>query len=404
MKAINELKGVVAVAPLCLALKIPHSTFYRWTSPAPIRDKAAKALIPHPRALSPEERQEVLDLLHSERFQDTSPAQILATILDEGRYHCSERTMYRLLSSLGENKERRKITRHGNFQRPELLATGANQVWSWDITKLRGPAKWTYFYLYVILDIFSRYVVGWMLADRENGQNAKVLIEECLSKQNIREQECKLTIHSDRGGPMISKPVGFLLADLGITKSLGRPQVSNDNPFSEAQFKTLKYCPQFPERFGSLEDGRAFCRGFFTWYNTHHRHSGIGYYTPEDVHYGRALALEKNRNQVLLDAYTRAPERFVRKIPKARPVPEEVWINPPAPANKTPWPLGQERPKASLPASSAEAEGPSRAGVGAPVADGGGDGALDGPVSGGHPGSLENLSESILMRKDEKTR
>lgn len=334
MSAVEELKDQVSVSQLCDALGVPRATLYRHlrvvsppeagASPGP-QQTPAKA---HPRALFESERKEVLELLHGERFVDKSPAHVYATLLDEGRFICSERTMYRLLEANGETRERRAITRHGNYTKPELLATAPNQVWSWDITKLLGPEKWNYFYLYVVLDIFSRYVVGWMVADRENGQHARTLIEECLQKQNITEGQ--LTIHSDRGGPMKSKPVGFLMADLGITKSFSRPQVSNDNPFSEANFKTIKYCPEFPERFGCKEDAISFCRWIFGWYNGEHKHSGIGYYTPEDVHHGRAAALEKARNQTLAEAYARNPERFVNKQPVAPSVPTAVWINPPA--------------------------------------------------------------------------
>ena len=254
------------------------------------------------------------------------------TLLDEGRYICSLRTMYRILEKREETRERRAVVRHGKFAKPELIATGPNQVWSWDITKLLGPTKWTYFYLYVLLDIFSRYVVGWMIADRESGVLAKALIEESCEKQEIGEDQ--LTIHSDRGGPMISKPVAHLLADLGVIKSLSRPQVSNDNPFSEAQFKTLKYSPHFPERFGCQEDAVGFGRTFFPWYNDDHKHSGIGYYTPADIHYGRAHAVQKVRSETLAAAYVAHPERFVRKPPIAQEIPTEVWINPPPKIDK----------------------------------------------------------------------
>jgi len=334
MNAVEELKRQVPVTQLCDALETPRATFYRHLRAVPPSAAAASSVPaetisrPHPRALSEVECREVLELLHGERFVDKSPAHVYATLLDEGRFLCSERTMYRLLEANGETRERRAITRHGNYKKPELLATAPNQVWSWDITKLHGPEKWNYFYLYVVLDIFSRYAVGWMVADRELGTYARSLIEECLEKQSIAPGG-QLTIHSDRGGPMKSKPVGFLMADLGITKSFSRPQVSNDNPFSEANFKTIKYAPSFPERFGSKEDAVSFCQGIFGWYNGEHKHSGIGYYTPEDVHYGRATELERARNQTLSEAYARNPERFVNKLPVASSVPTAVWINPP---------------------------------------------------------------------------
>jgi putative transposase len=273
------------------------------------------------RALDAGERSAVLELLHSERFVDRSPSEMYATLLDEGTYRCSIRTMYRILEENGEVRERRDQLRHPQYQKPELLATGANQVWSWDITKLLGPVKWTYFYLYVILDIYSRYVVGWMVAPRESAELAKRLIGDTSGKQNIAPEQ--LTIHADRGTSMTSKPVALLLADLGITKTHSRPQVSNDNPYSESQFKTLKYRPEFPERFGSIEDARGFCQEFMRWYNTEHHHTGIGLLTPETVHYGRAEAVIEERQRVLSAAYEQRPERFVRHHPGA------VWINPP---------------------------------------------------------------------------
>lgn len=230
-----------------------------------------------------------------------------------------------------EIRERRDQLRHPQYTKPELLATGPNQVWSWDITKLKGPAKWTYYYLYVILDIFSRYVVGWMLADRESADLAKLLIRDTARKQGIPEGE--LTIHADRGSSMRSKPVALLLSDLGITKTHSRPHTSNDNPYSESQFKTMKYRPGFPERFGSKEDARAFCQSFFPWYNAEHRHSGIGLLTPEMVHYGRAEAVTDARRQVLAAAYAAHPERFVRREPEPPAVPTAAWINAPKPTN-----------------------------------------------------------------------
>jgi putative transposase len=276
--------------------------------------------------LDPTERQDLLDLLHT-RFIDQAPAQVHATLLDEGVYLCSPRTMYRVLDDAGEIKERRDQVRRPCYAAPELLATRPNEVWSWDITKLLGPAKWTYFYLYVILDIFSRYVVGWMVAPHESAALAERLIAETCAKHDI--QPGQLTLHADRGTSMKSKPVALLLADLGVTKTHSRPHVSNDNPFSEAQFKTLKYCPQFPERFGSLEDGRAFGQDFFPWYNQAHRHSGLGFLTPAVVHFGHAATVRAHRQQVLATAYTAHPERFVNGRPHPADLPTAVWINPP---------------------------------------------------------------------------
>jgi putative transposase len=283
--------------------------------------------------LSAEERQAVLDVLHLPRFTDRAPAEVFATLLDEEVYLASERTMYRLLAQAQESGERRRQRTHPVYAKPELLATAPNQVWTWDITKLLGPAKWTYFYLYVILDIFSRYAVGWLVAHREAASLAERLIAETVAKQAIAAGQ--LTVHADRGSSMTSKPVAFLLADLGITKSHSRPHVSNDNPYSEAQFKTLKYCPEFPGRFASIEAARAFCQPFFRWYNTEHRHSGIGLLTPETVHYGQAEAVHAQRARVLAAAYAAHPERFVRKPPTPPDLPTGAWINPPSKPSTT---------------------------------------------------------------------
>jgi putative transposase len=244
--------------------------------------------------------------------------------------------MYRLLAAAGETGERRAQRPHPAYAKPELLATAPNQVWSWDITRLLGPAKWTYFYLYVLLDIYSRYVTGWLLADREQAALAEGLIAEAAARQGIAPGQ--LTLHADRGGPMTAKPVALLLADLGITKTHARPHVSNDNPYSEAQFKTLKYRPDFPARFGSLDDARAFCRGFFPWYNHEHRHAGLGLLPPAVVHYGQAEAAYAARQRVLAGAYARHPERFVRRPPAPPPLPTAAWINPPPPQATPPTP------------------------------------------------------------------
>jgi putative transposase len=269
----------------------------------------------------------VLDSLHTKRFIDKAPTEAYATLLDEGTYLCSVRTMYRILSEAGEVRERRNQARHPKYQPPELLATASRQVWSWDITKLRGPVKWSYYYLYVILDIFSRYVVGWMIAYRESAALAKRLIAETCDKENIPPGQ--LTVHSDRGSSMKSKTVAFLLADLGVTKSHSRPYVSDDNPYSESHFKTLKYRPDFPARFGSIQDARSFCREFFPWYNQEHRHSGIGLMAPAMVHYGKAEQVRNQRQAVLALAFDVHPERFVRGVPVPPPLPEAAWINKP---------------------------------------------------------------------------
>ena len=270
----------------------------------------------------------MLDALHSDRFIDDSPAQVYATLLDEGTYLASQSTMYRLLAANGAVRERRDQLRRGNYTKPELLATKSNELWSWDITKLLGPQKWTYYYLYVMLDVFSRYVVGWMLTHRETALLAERFIAETLAKQGITRDQ--LTIHADRGPAMTSKSVEYLMADLGVTKSHSRPYVSNDNPFSESQFKTMKYRPNFPDRFGCIEDGRGFCGHFFPRYNDEHRHSGLGLHTPASVHYGLAAGIREQRVAVLAGAYAAHPERFVRVIPQPPSLPTAVWINPPA--------------------------------------------------------------------------
>ena len=330
MDAALTLSSDIGIKPACEALDIPRSRFYRTQARKNAPSAEPKKRPSPPRALSAEERQEVLDILRSDRFVDKAPHEVYATLLDEGEYHCSIRTMYRILDEHTEVKERRNQLSHPVYKKPELLATGPNQVWSWDITKLLGPAKWTYFYLYVIMDIFSRYVVGWMVAPAESAALAEKFIKETCEKQRIGRDQ--LTIHADRGSSMKSKQVAFLLADLGITKTHSRPHTSDDNPYSEAQFKTLKYRPDFPERFGCIEDSRSHCQGFFPWYNKEHRHSGIGLLTPETMHYGLAQEVRKAREEVLRIAYEAHPERFVRKIPVPPTVPEAAWINKPKPA------------------------------------------------------------------------
>ncbi len=320
---ITEQREDFGVKPICLALGLARATYYRRPSPRIRVKKRAE----HPRALSAEERHGVLELMNSERFCDQAPAEVYATLLDQGQYVCSERTMYRILQENEQVRERRDQLRHPSYRPPELLATRPNEVWSWDITKLLGPAKWTYFYLYVILDIFSRYVVGWMVAYRESATLAERLMEETLKRQNI--EPGQLVIHADRGSSMSSKAVALLLADLGVTKTHSRPHVSNDNPYSESQFKTMKYRPQFPERFGCLQDSRGFCGEFFHWYNHEHHHSGLGYLIPYEVHYGRAEKRREQRAAVLQQAYDRNPQRFVRGLPKPALLPVAAWINKP---------------------------------------------------------------------------
>ena len=335
MDAVTHLAPTVGIVAACDVLGVARASFYRQR---PVLGPSASP-VPEPveppapaRSLSPEERANVLAVLHQERFQDRSPAAVQATLLDEGQYLCSIRTMYRILEEEGESCERRDQLVHPPYQKPELLATAPNQLWSWDITKLLGPAKWTYFYLYVILDVFSRYVTGWMVAHREGAELAKQFIEETIRKHEVPAGQ--LNIHADRGKVMTSKPVAFLMADLGVTKTHSRPYVSDDNPYSESQFRTLKYRPEFPDRFGCIQDSRTFCQQFFAWYNEEHRHSGLGLLTPAMVHFGQAQSVLAQRQLVLDAAYQAHPDRFVRRPPKPLPLPSEVWINKPANAGQ----------------------------------------------------------------------
>jgi len=326
-ETITELTPLVGVRAACAAVGRPRATHYRHhrKSPAPVRPARPRAR--QPRALSPTEQARVLEVLHSERFADMAPDEVHAVLLDEGTYLCSVSTMYRLLRARGEVRERRAQATHPARVKPELVATAPNRVWSWDITKLGGPVKWSYFHLYSIIDIFSRYTVGWMVATAESMSLAERLLAETIAKQCVDRNQ--LSIHADNGSSMASKPVAQLLADLGVTKSHSRPHVSNDNPYSESQFKTLKYRPTFPGRFGSIQDARAHCADFYQWYNHEHRHSGIGMHRPVDLHYGHAGHVQNHRARVLTGAYTAHPERFVRHPPVPRPLPEAAWINPP---------------------------------------------------------------------------
>ena len=337
MDGVNLLSPGVGLARACRVMNVDRAAVYRARAaarhlhaPRPARLARCRP----PLAFSDIERQRVLDTLNSERFADCSPRQTYATLLDEGAYLGSVRTMYRLLAGCDQVRERRDQLTHPVYAKPELLAVQANEVWSWDITKLRGPGKWTHFHLYVILDIFSRYVVGWMVAPRETAVLAKKLIAGTFAKQNVAPGS--LTLHADRGISMRSKSVAELLVDLEVCKSHSRPYVSDDNPYSEAQFKTLKYRPDFPDRFGSIEDARAYCKAFFTWYNTEHRHSGIGFMTPETVHLGRAAELTRQRSITLDAAFLAHPERFKHVAPSPPEVPIAAWINPPKKKVPTP--------------------------------------------------------------------
>ena len=330
MTAVATVTTTGETSALCASVGVSRAAFYRRRQPvaAPRPRHARRG---SPRALRPEERQAVLDLLHSERFVDHAPREIYATLLEEQTYLCSPRTMYRLLAAAGEVRERRDQARHPAYVKPELVATAPNQIWSWDITKLKGPIAYVYFSLYVILDLFSRYVVGWMVAAQESARLAERLIAASCQKHAIARQQ--LTIHADRGAPMRSKVVAELFTDLGIAGSFSRPRVSNDNPFSEAQFRTFKYRPEFPDRFGSIQDARAIGHALFGWYNDAHHHSGLRYLTPADVHHGRAAATLEVRHRTRVAAYATHPERFVQGPPCRETLPTAVWINPPV---KTP--------------------------------------------------------------------
>lgn len=332
MRSADEVSSEIGVSAACDLLRVSRATlYYRRFVAGRLLDSNQPTSKEQPRALSQEDRGAVLETLNSERFVDQAPRQVYAALLDEGVYCCSVRTMYRVLADADQVRERRDQLRHPAYSAPQLLATAPNQVWSWDITKLLGPVKWSYFYLYVVLDIFSRYVVGWMLAERESGLLASRLIDDTCMKQLIKPDQ--LTIHSDRGPSMKSGLLAGLLADLGVTKTHSRPHVSNDNPFSESQFRTLKYRPQFPNRFESFDLAHSLCRDLVHWYNTQHHHSGLGLHTPENVHYGKAVVINQARQRVLLKAYQTHPERFVKGPPRSPVLPAAVWINPPLLSN-----------------------------------------------------------------------
>jgi putative transposase len=326
-QAIVELAPIVGVKAACAAVGEPRARHYRRHRKSPASPPPERLATLQPRALSEVERKEIRRVLNSEEHQDEAPATVYAKLLDEGVYLGSVATMYRVLRQHGEVGDRRRHATHPAKKKPELIATGPNQVYSWDITRLAGPEKWTYYYLYTVIDIFSRYVPGWMLARAERASLAEALLEETIEKQGIGRHQ--LTVHADRGSPMIAKPVAHLLADLGVTKSHSRPHTSNDNPFIESHFRTLKYRPDFPKSFGCYEDAHAHCSRFFAWYNDDHRHSGIGFHTPADVHYGRAELVRRQRGLVLDAAYAAHPERFVRRAPEPPALPTAAWINEP---------------------------------------------------------------------------
>ena len=314
-------------AAVCAALEVSRASLHRHRAALTAPPREVKPRPASVRALPENERVQVLTHLRTPRFADQTPAEVYATLLDEGVYLCSIRTMYRILKAQGEVAERRRQRRHPVYQKPELLAEGPNQVWSWDITRLMGPVKWSYFYLYVILDIFSRRVVGWRVEHAESASQFKALFLDAMTKHVVPPDQ--LTLHADRGGPMQAKTTALMLAELGVVKSHSRPHTSNDNPFSEAHFKTLKYQPEFPRRFETIEAARGFCRRFFTWYNEDHHHAGIGLMTPDQIHFGQAEALYAARQATLDAAFLGKPERFVRQPPKPPRIPTAVWINPP---------------------------------------------------------------------------
>lgn len=337
-----ELAPDVGTSLACQALGLSRAGFYRRQQP-PRVPPLGKDRNPSHRALTRVEREGVLDVLNSPRFMDLAPAQVHATLLDEGIYHCSCRTMYRILHDNHEVRERRDQRQHPQYHRPELIATGPCQVWSWDITLLPGPGKGSRYHLYVILDIYSRYAVGWLLATRECSELAARLIRETCAKQDVLAD--RLTIHSDRGPAMKSQTVAQLLAALGVVKSHSRPRISNDNPFSESQFKTLKYQPEFPDRFASYDEALAYCTEFFLWYNERHYHSGLSMLTPASVHYGQTDAIVARRRQTLQAAYAAHPERFVLGLSTQKTPPHTVWINPPdiqLPPNSPPIQIGHK--------------------------------------------------------------
>jgi transposase InsO family protein len=318
---------------VCSALSLSRASVLRHRAALTAPQPARKARAPSSRALPDRERDQVLLHLREPRFADQTPTEVFATLLDEGTYLCSIRTMYRILAAQGEVAERRRQRTHPVYVKPELLAIGPNEVWSWDITKLMGPVKWSYFYLYVILDIFSRRVVGWRIEHAESAAQFKELFIDAVDKHAVPRDQ--LTLHADRGGPMKAKTTALMLVDLGVLKSHSRPHTSNDNPFSEAHFKTLKYQPEFPRNFATIEQARAFCRRFFAWYNQDHHHAGIGLMTPDQIHFGQAETVYAARQATLDLAFLTTPERFVRKPPKPPQIPTAVWINPPKPTEET---------------------------------------------------------------------
>lgn len=323
MHGVAFLIPLVGVVAACFALGASRASYYRAQRPTPVRKPRPKPA----RALSDIERARVLSTLDSDEFMDKAPAQVFAKLLEDGEYLCSTRTMYRVLAANDQVRERRAQRQHPVYTKPQLVATKPNQVWTWDTTKLPGPTKGTYFTLYVIIDLFSRYIVGWQVAARESAAVAQHLIDACCQKQGVSRGQ--LTIHADRGSPMTAKSTALLYVDLGIAKSHSRPYTSNDNPYSESNFRTLKYRPEMPDRLGSLEHARQVMRALVDWYNDDHYHVGLALLHPVDVHYGRAADIVAARQRVLDEVYARHPERFVLGRPIQKSPPAAAWINPP---------------------------------------------------------------------------
>lgn len=327
MASIQILNASMETEQSCYFLGVSRSTYYSWIGKRVKDSEKIRKPYTADHVITHSVRQEILSVMTTEDYMDKTPYEIFYNELDKGNYYCSVRTLYRILEENHLVRERRRGHQQSHYSKPELLAESPNEVWSWDITKLKGPRKWQFYYLYVILDIFSRYVVGWLIAQAERSELAKDLIEISCERQNITKKQ--LTIHSDRGASMTSLTVNQLLDNLSVKKSLSRPRVSNDNPYSESQFKTLKYRPEFPDRFGSIQDAREYCREFFKWYNEDHYHSGLNYLTPHSVHHGEADKRVKQRQNTMIDVYNRYPERFRNGVPKISGIPEKVWINKP---------------------------------------------------------------------------
>lgn len=324
--AFDDLEQATSTAAACRLLGRSRASHYRRQAPPKLGPPTPRPAPPN--TLTEAERQRILTVLRSDAYCDLAPAQVWARLLDDGVYLCSISTMYRLLRLAGQTRERRRQRTHPAKKKPELLARAPNRVWSWDITKLQGPERGVYYELFVVIDIYSRYVVGWTVAEAETGELAEAFIAECLARQGIAREQ--LTLHADRGTSMTSKPVAQLLVDLGVARSHSRPHVSNDNPYSEANFKTLKYCPAFPGRFGSIPDARSFCAAFFEHYNHIHRHAGIGLHTPASVHYGTAEQIRAQRAETLDAAYAANPARFRHRRPTPPRLPTVAWINEPS--------------------------------------------------------------------------